>query len=135
MRLWPIPIKYGPYEGSERDFPGRGQKLGGGQEQFDWFETTSQRFIDHGFKSAPLAERCLETILNSDFHCFGRPLEWSGLRFQKKRTSSELNNDDMEVVISGSKTSKKLDAHQARFGALGNLHDVMLRGIEIHFQG
>jgi hypothetical protein len=104
-------------------------------KQFDWFETTSQRFIDYGFKSAPLAERGLETILNFDFHCFGRPLEWSRFTSLRKGTFSELNNDDMEMVISGSKTSKKLDAHQARFGALGNLHDVMLRGIEIHFQG
>jgi hypothetical protein len=32
MRLYPIPIKHVPYEGSERDFPRAGQKMGGGQK-------------------------------------------------------------------------------------------------------
>jgi hypothetical protein len=31
MRLYPIPIKYGPYEGSERDLPRSGQQMRGDQ--------------------------------------------------------------------------------------------------------
>jgi len=44
--LCPIPIKYGPYEDSERGFPGRGEKLAG-RERFlvDFFRLLSRLIL------------------------------------------------------------------------------------------
>jgi len=63
MRLCPIPIKYGSYEGSERDFSRSGAK-NGGRARYPLPCDRAQKYMEKGHPAARMDYSCLDVELD-----------------------------------------------------------------------
>jgi len=63
MRLCPIPIKYGPYEGSERDFSRSGAK-NAGRARYPLPWDRAQKYMEKGHPAARMDYSCLDVELD-----------------------------------------------------------------------